>query len=386
MSVFDSAFPPPVLASDRRRLEQLYGSADLLPLWIAEPYVPLAPAVTDALRDRAGIEWYGYETRPEAARESFWAWMQRRHGWDEGELRTHVSPSVGTSLGVLIDRFTRTGDGVIIQPPVFTDFKPLITSAGRNVVRNPLVLENGRYDMDLEGLEEAAAEPATRMMILCSPHNPVGRVWSASELRAVASICAGNDVLLAVDEIHADLTLPPNRFIPFATVQGGIDLAWAAMHGPIKTFGLAGVCDTFLITKHEQVSEQFREVSRRLHLTRNHVFSTSAASAAYREGDAWLDDLLDLVTSNASRIRDGLDPRVGLMTAEATYLAWLDFRALGLDVPDLARWLVDAGLALSPGHWFGRQGAGFARMTIAVPTGVIDDAVGRINAALLNVR
>ena len=166
------------------------GSEDLLPLWVAEPYIDLAPEVTAALTSRADVGWYGYEARPSSALRAFWDWMTQRHHWDGSGLEASVSPSVGTSVGVLIEQLTAPGDGVILQPPVFTDFKTLISSAGRTVIRNPLVLSEDGYRMDLDDLAAKAAEPATRMLILCNPHNPVGRVWTPEELEEVAAICA----------------------------------------------------------------------------------------------------------------------------------------------------------------------------------------------------
>lgn len=218
-----------VLATDAGSLNRHFGDvADLLPLWIAEPYIPLAPSVTAALQARSIANWYGYETRPDALVSAFWTWMMSRHGWDGSGLQTSVSPSVGTSMGVLVERYTAPGDGVILQPPVFTDFKPLVASANRVVVRNPLLLTDEGYRMDFDGLAAAAANPANRLMILCNPHNPVGRVWTIEELSTVASICSEHDVLVIADEIHADLVRPPHGFVPFAANSAGL---WCLLGG-----------------------------------------------------------------------------------------------------------------------------------------------------------
>jgi cystathionine beta-lyase len=290
---------------------------------------------------------------------------------------------VGTSIGVLIEQLTNPGDGVILQPPVFTDFKPLITSADRTVVKSPLVLTEGRYTMDFDDLGAKAADPANRMLILCNPHNPVGRAWTRNEMAQVAAICAEHDVFVIADEIHADLTLSNFDFNPFATCVGDTEVSWAATHGPIKTFGLAGVCDTLLVTADEEIHDRYRERSSQLHLTRNNVFGIAAFETAYRSGSDWLDGLLDLIATNVDLLHRELPSEISLVPLEATYLAWLDFRALNLDVPELADWLASsARLALSPGHWFGREGAGFARMTIAAPTEQMEDAVDRLKRAV----
>jgi cystathionine beta-lyase len=371
------------LATDEVRLDRLFHSeAALLPLWIAEPYVDLAPEIVAVIEARAHAGWYGYETRPSSVVGAFWDWMALRHDWDGSGLHTSVSPSIGTSIGVLIEWMTDPGDGVILQPPVFTDFKPIVRASSRRVVRNPLLLSDAVYQMDLEDLTRKAADPSNRVLILCNPHNPVGRAWTHEELEAVAGICAANDIFVIADEIHADLALPPHRFTPFAMAAAESDVAWAATHGPIKTFGLAGICDTLLVTANEEVGEGFRATSSRLHLTRNNVFATAAFETAYREGGPWLEEMLELVSTNIDMLQERLPGGIGLRTPEATYLAWLDFRELRLDVPELAAWITAAGLALSPGHWFGREGAGFARMTVAAPSARIDEAIRRLTRAL----
>jgi len=352
---------------------------DMLSLWVAEPYIELAPEVRAALTSRAEVAWYGYESRPQGVLDAFWGWMERRHQWTEEGLLTTVSPSIGTSIGVLIDQHTDAGDGIIIQPPVFTDFKPLVTRADRTVVRNALTLTEGRYQMDLDDLAVKAAQPSTRLMILCNPHNPVGRIWSADELRNVAEICAANDVFIVADEIHGDTALPSHTFTPFATASRGTGVSWAALHGPIKTFGVAGVCDTLLITDNEDTAGRFRAFSSQLHLTRNNIFGLAAFEAGYRSSDPWLDTLMETVASNVDLLIESLPEGISLVQPDATYLAWLDFRQLGLDVPSLVRELGAVRLAMSPGHWFGREGAGFARMTIAAPTDIIEDAIDRMS-------
>ena len=237
--------------------------------------------------------------------------------------------------------------------------------------------------MDFEDLAAQASKPANKMMILCNPHNPVGRAWNPEELRALAEISSENNVMVIADEIHADLVLAPNRFIPFAVAAEGSEVRWAATHGPIKTFGIAGVADTLLITDDEDLTQQFRSLSKRFNLTRNNVFSLAATQAGYSEGDQWVDGLLDVVANNLLLLESGLPEGVQVVAPEATYLAWLDFRNLGMDAPELATWLAqEARLALSPGHWFGKEGAGFARMTVAVEQAVIDDAIGRLRSAV----
>jgi len=375
-----STVPGQRRSEDPQLLDRLFGHHDdLLPLWIAEPYLPLAPALTEALEARAGDGWYGYETRPRETRDRFMGWVEHRHGCTLDSETVLFSPSIGTSIALLIEMLTDPGDGVIIQPPVFTDFKPLVVAANRRVERASLVLDEGRYVMDLERLEAVASQDTTKVMILCNPHNPVGRVWEPGELRAAVEICARHGVFVVSDEIHADVVLGEGSFTPVAAAAESDN--WVALHGPIKTFGLAGVADSLVVTANRAVVDYLRDADRRLHLNRNNVFSLAATAAAYTEGEAWLDGMLDAVASNVELLR-GLPHGIRLVEPEGTYLAWLDFRTLGFDAKELARWLAtEARLALSPGHWFGRQGAGFARMTIAAEQATIENAVARLSSA-----
>ncbi len=380
MSMIDPQSSGTPQANERSSLERLFGQADdLLPLWIAEPYVELAPTIVKALEDRATSGWYGYEVRPESVLSAFWDWTKNRHQWGTRDLQTVVSPSIGTSIGVLIEFLTDEGDGVILQPPVFTDFKPIVAKLHRKIARNSLELTDGAYTMDLEDLERKASDPTTKMMILCNPHNPVGRVWSETDLASVAEICARNDVFVLADEIHADIVLPGHSFTPFGKAAAGTGVRWVATHGPIKTFGLAGVCDSLIVSDDADIADLFETRSSQLHLSRNNVFGLAAFEAGYRTGGPWLDSLIGQLNQNYAMLRERLPEGIKVVHPEGTYLAWLDFRALGMDVPELAKWLPsEAGLALSPGHWFGREGAGFARMTVAVEPEIIDDAIDRL--------
>ncbi len=244
------------------------------------------------------------------------------------------------------------------------------------------MLAGRRYQMDLDHLAAVTRPDDVRALVLCSPHNPVGRVWTHDELRDLADVCAANDVVVLADELHADIALPPHRFVPLATAAAGTGVRWAAMHGPVKTFGLAGMADTLLLTDDDDLRDAFSRRSDQLHLTRNHVVDLAAMQAAYEHGAPWLDRLLADTVRRAAGLAAALPDDVELLPLEGTYLGWLDLRGLGLDVPGLRRWLVEeVGLALSLGHWFGREGAGFARITLAVADDVLDEAARALTAA-----
>lgn len=379
---------PPVLspddpglpfATDPDTLERVFGRRDgLLPMWVAEPYLPLAEPIVAAATRRAATGWYGYESRPASLEDAWIAWVAARHGWDVSALHRLTSPSIATSIGVLLEHVCEPGDGVVVQQPVFTDFTSLIRDGGFRRESAALVLDGDRYVMDLEALAATVVADDVRALVLCSPHNPVGRVWSREELRAVAEICAAHDVVVIADELHADVVLPGRHFTPFAAAAAGTGARWAALHGPIKTFGLAGMADTLLVTDDEDLRAAFQRRSDQLHLTRNHVVQLAAMEAAYRDGGPWLDAFLDGLAARTARFAAGLPDPLRLLPLEGTALGWLDLRGLGLDVPELAERLVGAGLAFSPGHWFGRPGAGFARVTLSVPDAMVDEALRRL--------
>ncbi|MGI9666114.1 MAG: MalY/PatB family protein [Acidimicrobiia bacterium] len=370
-------------ATDPATLERLFGSTDVLPLWIAEPTLPPPQEVSAVMQSRAQTDFFGYEIRPHELRTAFWSWMEARHGWAGDGTKTSFSPSVGATFGTVIELVTEVGDRIILQPPVFTDFKPAIRRSRREPLTNPLVLDRKRYGIDLEHLAKVASDPASKLLVLCNPHNPVGRTWTRGELAAVAVICAENDVAVFADEVHGDLALFDGEYVPFGSVEGAGAVRWLSSSSPIKSFGLAGVADTMAISNDEHLTTEFRRFGERFHLVRNHVFGVAASIAAYQVGGPWIDEFRGVIEGNVARLAEGLPEPLSLVPTEATYLAWIDFRGLGLDVPELSRWLVDeARLALSPGHWFGREGAGFGRMTIASPPWVIDDAVSRLGDAV----
>jgi cystathionine beta-lyase len=201
-------------------------------------------------------------------------------------------------------------------------------------------------------------------------------VWDPHELAAVAEVCARHDVVVVADEIHGDLALPHHPWTPFGAATGGDGPRWVSLHGPTKTFGLAGVCDTLLVSPDAAILAGFERQSSQFHLTRNNVFGLASIEAAYEEGGSWVDGLMELVEANADILRTGLPDDIRLVELEGTYLAWLDLRRLDPDIGGMAGWLArEAGIAVSPGHWFGREGAGFARLTIAVPPAWIEQAV-----------
>jgi len=376
----------PTLKLDETMLNDLFGSDDVLPLWVADMDFPAPDAVIEALRRRVDHGIYGYEIRPDGPYEAMADWYGRRYNWTID--RDHIVPgaSVLNAISILIEQHSEEGDGVILQPPVFFEFGMAIKANHRRRVKNPLRVVGDRYEMDYEDLEAKAADPGTNILILCNPHNPVGRVWTRDELARAAEICGRHGVLIISDEIHGDIVYPPHRYTPLGSLSAEVAQRSVTCLSPAKTFNVAGAVDAVAVIANSEDRERFDAFVERYQITRPNVFTSAAVEAAYREGEAWLEALLVTLQGNVDFVRTFLAanvPGVKLVEPEGTYLLWLDFRELGLDAKELARFLAgEAKLALNAGYWFGREGAGFARMNIACPRSVLAEAMARLAQAV----
>ena len=367
-------------------LNQHFGSEYLLPFWIADMDLPTLPAVVSGLVARAEHGIFGYEYRPDSFYEAVINWYQRRHDWLIERPFIQPCPGALSALAILISQHTNDGDGIILQPPVFFEFRLIIRKNKRQIVKNPLKLVDGRYEIDFEDLEAKASKPQNKLLILCNPHNPVGRVWTREELERITQICQKHHVMVFSDEIHGDIVYPPHRYTPYASLsETAANHSFTAL-SPAKTFNLAGMVDGLVIIpndKHRQLYDNFAD---RYQINRTNVFTSVAVETAYREGEPWLDALLDYLIQNITFLRDYFHqhtPQLKLIEPDGTYLVWLDFRELGLDAKELDTLLAQkAGLALNSGYWFGREGAGFTRMNIAVPRDMLHQAMAQLRQAI----
>ena len=376
----------PTLKWDRAYLTRHFGNEDAVPMSVADMDLPSPPSVVDALSRRVDHGIFGYGAKPEGYHRAVEDWYRTRHGWHLTRGDLVASPSILSAVSVLIEQHSSEGDGVLVQPPVFFEFKAAIRRTGRVLVKNPLQLVAGRYEMDLADLEAKAADPSTKVLILCNPHNPVGRVWTREELGRVAEICERHGVFVVSDEIHGDFAFPPHRSVPYLTVADTPGAAAAACLSPAKTFNVAGTVDSLVAIPDPERREAFQTFVRRYFMNKTNVLSVAAIEAAYADGGDWLDEVLGYVQGNVELVRDHLaahDLGVSIVEPDGTFLLWLDFRELGMDAKELERFLGrEAGVALAQGYWFGREGAGFARMTIGCPRDTVRRAVERLTAAL----
>ena len=359
--------------------------ADLFPASVADMDFRAPPPVLEALQNRLRHGVFGYETVPGGLFPALSGWFQARHGWRIDTTHILRAPNVLNSLAIAASLFTDEGDGIIVQPPVFFDFFDVIGENRRRMVSNPLLLGDGRYEMDFDGLEELAAEPRTRMLYLCNPHNPVGRVWRREELKRLAEICRRNDVLVVSDEIHADITFPGHPYTPFASLGEAHAQNCVTCISPAKSFNIAACCSSFTVIGDEEKRKAFQVENSRLTVNKNNAFASAAMEAAYRDGGKWLDAALGYIQGNLNLVRERLAalPRVQLIEPEGTFLLWLDFRALGLDPDDLTTFLrKEAKWAVTRGPAFGEQGIGFARLNIACTRARLASALDHLESAL----
>ena len=364
--------------------EAVFGSADLIPMWVADMDFASPEAVTRALMERAAYPIYGYTLHPDSMFEALQAWMRKRHGWEIEREWIMMCPGVVTALHATVLAVTQPGDSVIVQSPVYPPFYSCVTTTGRRLVHNPLRLEQGRYAIDFEHLEQCAAAGA-RLLILCSPHNPVGRVWRRDELERVLGIARRHGLVILADEIHADLVYAGSTHTTLATlaVAGDTVITTAS---PSKTFNIPGLGLSALIVPDAAHRAALRKVFEQLHVQSCNPFSIAAFEGAYREGGPWLESLLVYLQETLDFVRDYLGshlPGIQLIEPEGTYLLWLDCRSLGMNDEELKRFFVqEAKVGLSPGTTFGMGGSGFMRMNIGAPRRVVASALERIKCAL----
>jgi cystathionine beta-lyase len=338
------------------------------------------------LRARVEHGIFGYEYKKDSYVEALLTWYKNRHKWPIDPAHIEPCPGVLSAIAILIDQHSEKGDGVIIQPPVFFEFRMVIRSNNRRIVKNPLKLVDEKYQMDFEDLEEKAANPKNKIMILCNPHNPVGRVWTQNELARVGEICLRHNVLVISDEIHGDIVYKPHQYTPFASVSDELTQTSVTCFSPAKTFNIAGMIDAMAVIGNEETRNRFHDFAHRFQINKTNVFASAAIEAAYSQGGEWLDELLAYLQGNVDFLQSYLDenlPQVKLVEPEGTYLVWLNFKGLGMEVKTLANFLAQkAGIAINPGYWFGREGAGYTRMNIAAPRSFLEEAMVRVKNAI----
>ena len=360
--------------------------AEVLPFWVADMDFPAPEPVVKALEQRARHGIFGYTDIKEDYKEILARWFQRRHGWQvEGEWLS-ITPGVVFGICTAIRAFTEPGEGVLICPPVYYPFAASIKANGRKLVESPLVEKDGHYEIDFQDFERKIVEGGVKLFVLCSPHNPVGRVWSRQELEQVAAICQKHRVLVVADEIHQDFVRPGHRHTVFASLGAEVADFTITCTSPSKTFNLAGLQISHIFISNESLRRRFRHELEAVGYGEPNAMAEVAAKAAYGQGEPWLTELLSYLEENLRRTRAFLAehlPQVKLIEPEGTYLLWLDCRGTGLSPEEQDEAIVQRGrIWLDEGRIFGKGGEGFQRINMACPWSILEEGLKRLAFAL----
>ncbi len=361
---------------------------DLFAAGVADMDFTVPPPVLEALQKRLNHGIFGYEAVPDGLMPALELWLVKRHNWKVDKEHILRAPNVLNSLAISASLFTNEGDGIIVQPPVFFDFFDILKENNRTLISNPLILTDGHYRMNFEDLEQKASDPLTKMIYLCNPHNPVGRVWSAEELRTLGDICAHHNVLVVSDEIHADITFSGHKYTPFSSLGSEYANNCIACLSPAKSFNIASCCSSFTVITDNERRKMFQAENSRLTVNKNNAFASAAMEAAYRHGLPWLNEVLTYLEKNVDLVRDHLKniSAVKLIEPEGTFLLWLDFRQLNMAPDHLMIFLKDkAKWAVTRGHAFGAEGSGFIRLNIACSHTKLKAALDQLERAISNL-
>jgi len=358
-------------------------------MWVADMDFPSPEPVVKALQERAQHGVFGYTQPDQAYLNAVTGWMKKRHAWQVEDSWIVTAPGVVPALHMLVRTLARPGDKVLVQRPVYYPCFTAIGKHGCRIVSNSLVLADGQYHMDYEDLEAKTADPDVKLAILCSPHNPVGRVWTCEELQRFGRICRRNQVQVISDEIHGDLVFPGVGFTPFAMADSAFQENSVVCTAPSKTFNLAGLQTSNIIISDRKIRKDFKESLLANGLLGLNPFGTTACRVAYEKGEPWLEELLDYLKNNLDTMISLFEskiPEIKIIHPQGTYLVWFDCRSLGLDRHQLRNLMLNqARVFLDEGGLFGPEGIGFERINIACPRSLLMEGLRRISAAIKGV-
>jgi len=377
---------------DKKVLEKGFGDPDLLPLWVADMDFKSPQPIIEKLVQTAEYGIYGYSILPPSFFESVLSWFKRRYGWDIDKKWLSQTPGVIPALDVAVNAFCNPGDKVIVQNPVYYPFYRVIENNGCRTLLNPLKLSNNHFTMDFEDLEKKVKDPRAQMIILCSPHNPIGRVWTKEELKQLGEICIKNEILIVSDEIHCDLIFPGYNHTNFAIINDEFAQNSVTCTSTSKTFNLAGLKISNIVIPNQKLRQTFINTQANLGVGGPNIFAVAAMETAYKHEicEKWLDALLQYLKGNLHFLKAFIKeklPQIKVIEPEGTYLIWVDFRELGLEPKELEKFMRGkAKVALDEGYIFGQGGEGFERINIACPKSILEEALNRITEAIINMK
>ncbi|WP_420808720.1 MalY/PatB family protein [Bacillus salacetis] len=362
----------------------VFGRDDVLPMWVADMDFPPPPQVIDALKARLSHGIFGYTFTGEPLGEAVSAWMKDRHNWEIRKSWLLYSSGIVPAIATIINALTEKGDAVLMHSPVYTPFFSLVEKNERVVKKSPLKMKDGQYVVDFEKFEESLQQ-GVKLFLLCSPHNPGGRVWKQDELVKMAELCQKYNVLIVSDEIHADLVHKPNKHIPVSSIKNEFEDFILTLIAPSKTFNIAGLQASAMIIPNQKLREKVAEEQQKQGVFTLNTFGVVGMETAYLYGGEWLDSLLSYLQENIRLVKSFVEkelPELTVMEPEATYLLWIDFSQLGKSEKELEDLLLNKGkLALEPGTKYGKDGDGFFRMNIACTRETLKEGLARLKKA-----
>lgn len=370
-------------------VDNYFGADNLIPMWVADMDFRTPDFIMDAIRTRASHEILGYSKRPDGFYHAIIQWYKRRQNWSIEKEWIIFTPGIVPALYFAVRSLTKPGDKIIIQPPVYHPFYSVINSNYRQVLPNPLKFHNDKYYMDFDNLEKII-DRNTKLLFLCHPHNPVGRLWSPEELTELGMMCKKHGIIIISDEIHSDLVLPGFKHTPLASLEGNYRDISVTCLAPSKTFNIAGLSTSVVIIPDSDLREKFQTEIENSHLWLGNIFGNIALEAAYSFGDEWIDQLMRYIHKNFLLLDEFLKqyiPDIKLIKPEATYLAWLDMHNLhhpGFNLKDFM--IQKAQLACNDGESFGKEGQGFQRMNIACPAAILEKALHQLKNAVNDLK
>ena len=372
-------------------MEMKFGRSDLIPMWVADMDIKAAPEIVESMKKKVEQEIFGYVYRPDSYYKTATEWLKKRFGYEISPSSLIHSPGVVPSMSILVKMLTKNSDKILIQTPVYPPFASAVKDNGRGLVENPLVKdEKGYYTIDFEDLEKKLSLDEVKLFILCNPHNPVGRVWKKEELLKMGELCKKYNVRILADEIWRDLIMPGYKHTPMASLSKGIEDITITLFSPTKSFNLAGLQASFATFPRAEERKEFDNILGQMDVKRNNPFSLVAFETAYEKCEDWLEELILHIDGNMQYVVDFIAeklPEIKVVKPEGTYLMWLDFNGTKIPQDKIQEFLInEAKVAMNDGGSFGSNGKGFARMNVACPRYMVEEAMERIEKALKNLK
>ena len=365
--------------------KDIFGKADVIPLWVADMDFRTPDFILNAIRERAQHEILGYTYHSESFFGAARDWLLRRNGWQTDIKDMAFSPGIVPALSFAVKAFTNKGDTILIQPPTYMPFFSVISEHKRTMLSNPLIETDGYYEIDFDDFEQKLAG-GVKLFIFCNPHNPVGRVWTKDELLKIGNLCVKYNVKIISDEIHSDLIFKPNKHIHLASLSNEIAQQTLTCIAPSKTFNLAGLSSSIVHSVNPDILNTFNSCIKLYHADMGNLFGNVALETAYKQGDDWLEQLLEYIEGNIDWVKSYLDkniPQISVWKTEGTYFMWLNFKKLNLSQTKLNNFLINnAGLGLNDGVSFGKNGYGFMRLNTACPRALLQKAMQQLKSAV----